>query len=73
MVPLLNDCFQDRSVLHTQDSRGLHPVHVACMNTHDEGPDILETLLEIDHLAARQTDHLGQVKKNVNLNTTVWR
>ena len=40
------------------------------MNTHDEGPDIVETLLEIDHLAARQADHLGQVNMSLGSQTT---
>jgi hypothetical protein len=48
-------------MVHFQDSRGLYPIHIACMNTNPEGPDIVETLLEIDHLAARQADPLGQV------------
>ena len=49
--------------MHLQDKRGLYPIHVACMNTHDEGPDIVETLLEMDSLAARRVDRLGQVSK----------
>ena len=74
---------QDRAILHAEDSRGFTPIHIACLSTHDEGPDIVDIILDVrsarnveswsnlfsskycilqvDPLAARRRDNLGQL------------
>ena len=52
---------QDRKVIHFQDVKGVSPLHVACMNLNDEGPDIVDIMLDVDPLSARRTDSLGQL------------
>ena len=40
-------------------------IHMACMNTHDEGPEIVDLILNFDSLAARSVDSLGQLPLHV--------
>jgi ankyrin repeat protein len=48
-----------------RDGMGISPLHMACMNTHDEGPEMVEMLLNLDSLAARCKDNLGQLPLHV--------
>ena len=38
---------QNRSIMHAHDSRGYTPLHAACISTHDEGPDIVDLILDV--------------------------
>ena len=56
---------QSRELIHAQDDFGFTAIHVACMNTHDEGPEIAQLLLQVDPLAARHKDNLGQLPLHI--------
>lgn len=47
---------KNRSIICERDSRGMTPIHVACQNSLDEGPEIVDAPLSIDPIAAKHVD-----------------
>ena len=56
---------QNRELIHAKDDFGFTALHVACMNTNDEGPEIAQILLQVGSLAARHKDNLGQLPLHI--------
>jgi ankyrin repeat protein len=53
------------AIAQAKDKLGISAIHMACMNTHDEGPEIVDLILNFDSLAARSVDSLGQLPLHV--------
>ena len=58
------------AIAQAKDKLGISAIHMACMNTHDEGPEIVDLILNFDSLAARSVDSLGQLPLHVALSNT---